>query len=41
MSYDSRMKEVGEENKHLKRRNGELLIQNQDLKAELEKLKRD
>ena len=39
MSYDTRVKEVAEENKKLKRRNGELLIEMTDAKAELEKLK--
>lgn len=31
MSYEDRVKEIGDENKKLRRRNGELLIQNTDL----------
>ena len=35
MSYEERVKEIGEENHRLRRRNGELLIQNTDLQAEI------
>jgi hypothetical protein len=31
MSYDDRVKEVGEENARLRKRNGQLLIENSDL----------
>ena len=40
MSYEERVKEIGEENHRLRRRNGELLIQNTDLQAEIKQLKR-
>lgn len=35
MSYEDRVKQVGEENAQLRKRNGALLIQNEDLKNEL------
>ena len=35
MSYEERVKEIGEENHRLRRRNGELLIQNTDLQTEI------
>lgn len=41
MSYEDRVKEIGDENQKLRRRNGELLIQNTDLQSELTKLKRE
>lgn len=39
MTYEDRMKEVMEENKRLRRRNGELIIKVTDLEEQLEKLK--
>lgn len=41
MSYEERVRVIGEENARLKRRNGELLIQNTDLEDEVKKLKRE
>jgi hypothetical protein len=35
MSYEDRVKEIGVENQRLRKRNGELLIQNTDLQAEI------
>ena len=35
MSYEDRVKEIGVENQILRKRNGELLIQNTDLQAEI------
>ena len=40
MSYEDRVKEIGVENQRLRKRNGELLIQNTDLQAEIKQLKR-
>ena len=40
MSYEDRVRDIGEENARLKRRNGELLIQNTDLEDEIRRLKR-
>jgi hypothetical protein len=40
MSYEDRVREIGGENQTLRRRNGELLIQNTDLQAEITKVKR-
>ena len=40
MSYEDRVRDIGEENARLKRRNGELLIQNTDLEDEVRRLKR-
>lgn len=39
MTYDDRIKIVGTENLNLKKRNGELLVEITDVKAELAKLK--
>ena len=39
MTYEERMKEAMEENKRLRRRNGELIIKVSDIEDELEKLK--
>ena len=39
MTYEDRMKEAMEENKRLRRRNGELIIKVTDIEEELEKLK--
>ena len=41
MTYEDRMKDMAEENKSLKRRTGELLIELCDVKAERDKLKRE
>ena len=40
LSWDDRIKQIAEENKQLKRRNGELLVEMTDAKDELEKLKK-
>lgn len=40
MPYDDRVKEVGQENAHLRQRNGELLIENSNLIEEVTRLKK-
>lgn len=40
MSYDDRVKEVGDENARLRRRNGELLFRNSELEDEIADLQR-
>lgn len=40
MSYDDRVKEVGEENARLRRRNGELLFRNSELEDEIAALQK-
>ena len=39
LSWDDRIKSIAEENKQLKRRNGEILVEMTDAKQELEELK--
>jgi len=39
MTWDTRVKGIAEENKDLKKRNGELLVEMADVKAELAKVK--
>lgn len=41
MSYDDRVREVGEENERLRKRNGKLLVENTDLQDEVRRLKRE
>ena len=41
LTYEDRMKEAMDENKRLRRRNGELIIKVSDLEEQLEKLKGD
>ena len=41
MTYEERMKEMAEENKALKRRTGELLIELTDVRTELDELKQN
>jgi uncharacterized protein YciI len=40
MSYDERVKEAGEENAKLRKRNGQLLIENTNLQDEIKALKK-
>jgi hypothetical protein len=41
MSYDDRVREIGEENERLRKRNGKLLVENTDLQDEVRRLKRE
>jgi hypothetical protein len=39
LSYDEKIKEMHEENKNLRKRNGFLLIENEELKKKLKEMK--